>query len=241
MEEESSRTSRSTTPTFDDIRNDASDEEQDQDDQEEENEGQDDDGDENDDDGENEATEETESKSMDVVSENKSSIPSSQHNSSTASAPISNQFPATSSLVPLEFLGIEAMSQNLTTKQKRERTNAKPVECLDMDGTLIQVYGSGALASKALNIQQGDISLCCRGLKKSTMGYRFRFFGDIEDKTTKAKKGFGYVLEGETNAKPEVTRSTRASRGEYGQQVAKVVVIEKQQQSLLAPKEIKVC
>lgn len=149
-----------------------------------------------------------------------------------------------SGLVPAEF-GLEVMSQDLTVKPKRERSNAKPVECLDMDGNLIQVYKSGALASQALNIQQGDISLCCRGLKKSVMGYRFRFFGDTVDRLamSKLKKGFGLVLESELNstAKPETTRSTRASRGEYGagQPAAKVTIQEKAQ-SILAPKEVKV-
>jgi hypothetical protein len=66
-------------------------------------------------------------------------------------------------------------------KVKREKSNAKSVECLDMDGNLIEVYPSGIAISTALNIPQGDISLCCRGLKHSIGGYRFRFHGDTSD------------------------------------------------------------
>lgn len=113
-------------------------------------------------------------------------------------------------------------------KVKRERTNAKAVECLDMDGNLIEVFRSGLAASTKLNIPQGDISLCCRGLKRSVAGYRFRFQGDLEDRTEfKLRRGYGYVLEPVTgdgkelvqsntmNSTTTATRTTRASRGEY--------------------------
>lgn len=66
-------------------------------------------------------------------------------------------------------------------KVKREKSNAKSVDCLDMNGNLIDVYPSGIAISTALNIPQGDISLCCRGLKHSINGFRFRFHGDSVD------------------------------------------------------------
>lgn len=138
------------------------------------------------------------------------------------------------------YPGLEGMTaeQQAAFNRKRERTNAKAVECLDMDGNLIEVYRSGMLASQALNIQQGDISLCCRGLKHSVGGYRFRFFGesDLLENITKIKKGF--VIEGYVEGvnRSELTRSTRASRGDYQQQVK--VVDEKP--SILAPPEIQV-
>lgn len=138
------------------------------------------------------------------------------------------------------YPGLEGMTaeQQAAFNRKRERTNAKAVECLDLDGNLIEVYRSGMLASQALNIQQGDISLCCRGLKHSVGGFRFRFFGesDLLENITKIKKGF--VIEGyiEGANRTEVTRSTRASRGDYQQQVK--VLVEKQ--SILAPPEIQV-
>lgn len=135
------------------------------------------------------------------------------------------------------YPGLEGMTQD--SRSKRERSNAKAVECLDMDGKLIEVYRSGMLASQALNIQQGDISLCCRGLKHSVGGYRFRFFGesDLLENITKIKKGF--VIEGyiEGANRTELTRSTRASRGDYGQPVKPLV----EKPSVLIPPELEVC
>lgn len=105
--------------------------------------------------------------------------------------------------------------------RKRERSNAKAVECLDLDGNLIEVFRSGLAASSKLNIPQGDISLCCRGLKQSVSGYKFRFRGDTEDRSEfKLKRGYGYVIEPVNESKDNIqistaTRTTRASRGEY--------------------------
>jgi hypothetical protein len=66
------------------------------------------------------------------------------------------------------------VTNQITVKtNKRERTNAKAVECLDLDGNLIEVFRSGLAASVKLNIPQGDISLCCRGLKQSGDLVRF--------------------------------------------------------------------
>lgn len=141
------------------------------------------------------------------------------------------------------FQGVGTMSVDASGVRKKERSNAKPVECLDMEGKLIEVYRSGLLASQALNIQQGDISLCCRGLKASIMGYKFRFHGAEEvrpDPSMKVKKGFGFVLESTTavaEPKLDAVRSTRASRGEYGQQAVKIV---SEKQPVLAPAEVKV-
>lgn len=124
--------------------------------------------------------------------------------------------------------------------KKRERSNAKAVECLDMDGNLVELFRSGMAASMKLGIPQGDISLCCRGLKPSVMGYKFRFYGETEEKQAlRLKKGF--VLEGvgmdSNQAKPEMTRTTRASRGEYGQGVRQM---ELQSRNILDPPELKV-
>ena len=121
----------------------------------------------------------------------------------------------------------EEFSQQRATK--RERTNAKAVECLDLDGNLIEVFRSGLAASTKLNIPQGDISLCCRGLKRSVSGFKFRFRGDTEDRNEfKLRRGYGYVIEPAIESKDgsqslnntgtmgsTATRNTRASRGEY--------------------------
>lgn len=124
--------------------------------------------------------------------------------------------------------------------KKRERSNAKAVECLDMDGSLVELFRSGMAASMKLGIPQGDISLCCRGLKPSVSGYKFRFYGETEEKQAlRLKKGF--VLEGygvdSNQAKPEMTRTTRASRGEYGQGVRQM---DLQSRNILDPPQLKV-
>ena len=126
--------------------------------------------------------------------------------------------------------------------KKRERSNAKAVECLDMDGNLVELFRSGMSASMKLGIPQGDISLCCRGLKSSVMGYKFRFYGETAEKQAlRLKKGF--VLEGiglDNNMKVEMTRTTRASRGEYGQGRGAGGGYDAPGRSLLDPPELKV-
>eukprot|EP01038_Epipyxis_sp_PR26KG_P006423 gene6423-8841_t len=105
-------------------------------------------------------------------------------------------------------------------KTKKEKSNAKPVECYDLQGNLIEVFRSGLLASQKLGIQQGDISLICRGLKFSMNGYRFRFEGDLDryllnhDPATKIKKGFQLEVINDTKGANEFSRTTRASRGD---------------------------
>jgi hypothetical protein len=140
---------------------------------------------------------------------------------------------------PLE--GFFAEQPDAAGSKKRERSNAKAVECLDMDGNLIELFRSGMAASMKLSIPQGDISLCCRGLKPSVMGMKFRFFGDTEDRqAARLKKGF--VLEGiaanDAGNKMEMTRTTRASRGEYGQGARPAS--ESAASRILAPPELKV-
>jgi hypothetical protein len=88
-------------------------------------------------------------------------------------------------------------------KKKEQRSNAKSVECFDLSGNLLYVFKSGMIASQTLNISQGDISQCCRGIKRSHMGYKFRFFGDAADR----KKGSW--KEGDSNQRADLMRSTR--------------------------------
>jgi hypothetical protein len=86
---------------------------------------------------------------------------------------------------------------------------------------LIASYPSGSIASQALGIQQGDISLCCRGLKPSIGNYKFKFAADLDDSSDTTKLKRGYALEpipAEAVEKVEVTapsRNSRTSRGEY--------------------------
>lgn len=133
----------------------------------------------------------------------------------------------------------EGMENTTADSKKRERSNAKAVECLDLDGNLIELFRSGMAASMKLNIPQGDISLCCRGMKPSVMGYKFRFTGETEEKQAlRLKKGFvidyGVI---DNSSRTEVTRTTRASRGEYGQASR---AMDASARSLLDPPELKV-
>jgi hypothetical protein len=122
--------------------------------------------------------------------------------------------------------------------KKRERSNAKAVECLDLEGNVIEVFRSGMAASMKLNIPQGDISLCCRGMKPSVMGFKFRFSGETEERQAqRLKKGFVLDYGGFDQGKVELTRTTRASRGEYGQGNRHADIGSR---SILDPPELKV-
>ena len=99
--------------------------------------------------------------------------------------------------------------------KSKNRTNAKTVQCYDMEGRLIGEFPSGSSAAQAFGVAQGDISLCCRGLKDNVNGYKFRFKGDPVDHQ-KLKRGYQLVEEAANVIKTELnTRTTRASRGEY--------------------------
>eukprot|EP01036_Dinobryon_divergens_P039454 gene39454-52008_t len=98
---------------------------------------------------------------------------------------------------------LSADGPDSSSKKKEQRSNAKSVECFDLSGNLLYVFKSGMIASQTLNISQGDISQCCRGIKRSHMGYKFRFFGDAADR----KKGTW--KEGDSNQRADLMRSTR--------------------------------
>ena len=127
--------------------------------------------------------------------------------------------------IPLLPLGTEL---EVSDEKRKGKSNAKAVQVFDLEGNLIETYKSGILAAQALGILQGDISLCCRGLKPSVNGYKFKFVGDYDDinlDSTKLKRGYAIetVVEGSSTKsnididKPEImTRSSRTSRGEYG-------------------------
>lgn len=133
-------------------------------------------------------------------------------------------------------------------KKRKERSNAKSVECLDMDGNLICVFKSGMEASQVLNISQGDISLCCRGMKRSYMGYKFRFFSDKDEKidyNRPLKKGYGLELEQASQPRQELMRTTRASRGGIGEANSTAPTgkssAERGRNYIMEVKNIKVC
>lgn len=118
------------------------------------------------------------------------------------------------------------------SSSKRQRKNAKAVECLDLSGKVIGQYRSGIEAVKALNIQQGDISLCCRGLKDSINGYRFRFVGDDEKALKGKRPGFP---DGYDNDDRLVTRTAARQRLDPANDRS----AENKLTSILPPKEVK--
>lgn len=89
---------------------------------------------------------------------------------------------------------------------KRTRSNAKAVECLDMDGNHIKTFRSGIAAVRELGVPQGDISLCCRGLKDSISGYKFRFV--VEEHRQNAALRRGYTTEPVPPAVPAVAKNS---------------------------------
>lgn len=126
-------------------------------------------------------------------------------------------------------------------RKKRERTNAKAVEQLDLESNVVELFRSGSAASQKLNIAQGDISLCCRGLKFSCAGHRFRFYGETEDPYVlyremkkKLKEEQRLAQEAETPADPLRPRTTRNSRGPNG------ITAELREKSVLAEPQHKV-
>jgi hypothetical protein len=113
-------------------------------------------------------------------------------------------------------------------------------------GNFLNVYRSGMLASQILNIQQGEISLCCRGLKRSVLGYKFRFVGDLHpdekyNEVQKRRKSGGYDLSSGAVAavEPELMRSRRATRIEYEKSLQPQNE-EAEKKALLAPAHVHV-
>lgn len=90
---------------------------------------------------------------------------------------------------------------------------------------------------------QGDISLCCRGMRQQVGGYKFRFVAEEARPEAKLKRGFAYepVLdEGSKDMLLAETRRTRASRGEFGAAGSEAPPPIVPKVSILAPPELKV-
>ena len=145
----------------------------------------------------------------------------------------------------LEYSGISAIDSYLALEHqeaqakrtKRVGSNAKAVECLDLEGNIIETFRSGMAAASKMNIPQGDISLCCRGVKFSVSGYRFRFQGDADNYITSSKmrrSAPGDFFDGIGNDRAELTRTTRASRTDYASSRQ-----ERRKSGVLAPADIK--
>ena len=109
-----------------------------------------------------------------------------------------------------------------------------------------QIYNvcvQGFEAAKALNVTQGDISLCCRGMRQQVGGYKFRFVAEEARPEAKLKRGFAYepVLdEASKDLSLAETRRTRASRGEFGATGGEAPAPVVPKISVLAPPDLKV-
>ena len=57
----------------------------------------------------------------------------------------------------------------------RELDKSKPVIQMDKTETIIRIWKSARVASKVLNLYPGNISKCCKGLLKTTGGYKWKY------------------------------------------------------------------
>ena len=101
---------------------------------------------------------------------------------------------------------------NSKASDKRRKSNAKAVECIDEFGNIVAKYRSGTEAAHAIGVLHGDISLVCRGLKDNIKGYRFRFEGEEWQKrvTKSVRKKLSIQLE--TTLEIDERLSTRQSK-----------------------------
>lgn len=66
------------------------------------------------------------------------------------------------------------ISNALKTRDRNGKRN-KPVLQYDLEGNFIKEWPSGTIAARVLGINQGKISDCCRGIRKSAGGYIWKF------------------------------------------------------------------
>lgn len=64
--------------------------------------------------------------------------------------------------------------------EHKKKTNAIPVVQLDKNGNFISEYKSISEASKKLGISSSKICICCKGKRKYTGGYKFKYKKDYE-------------------------------------------------------------
>lgn len=56
--------------------------------------------------------------------------------------------------------------------------NAKPIVCLEKDGTYVRRYNSAGEAKRIDGFHDSDVLLCCKGLKRQCLGKQFMFEDD---------------------------------------------------------------
>ena len=66
----------------------------------------------------------------------------------------------------------ESVAKNLAIAHKKQNI---PVVQLDKDGKYISEYGSILEASRSLGLQNGKISMCCKGKRNSCGGFRWKY------------------------------------------------------------------
>lgn len=78
-------------------------------------------------------------------------------------------------------------------RDRKSLGNAKIVLACDMEGNVIKEYLTGKLAAFDCKVSQSDVSMCCRGIKDSASGFKFRFKEAkhvLPDKNMKMLKGY---------------------------------------------------
>lgn len=65
--------------------------------------------------------------------------------------------------------------QFIEMSKNRIKDRKKPIIQYDLNGNFIREWESQSMASKALNISQGNIGMCCLGKYKTSGGYIWRY------------------------------------------------------------------
>lgn len=83
--------------------------------------------------------------------------------------------PKNNNVSNLEWNTAKENSQHAIRTGLKVRTRAIPVIQLSKEGDFIKTWKSIALAQKQLNITNGKISECCKGKRKTTGGYKWKY------------------------------------------------------------------
>ena len=61
---------------------------------------------------------------------------------------------------------------------KKERHKVRPIAQLGLDGNIIKIWDAMTDIEKELGISTSKICMCCQGKRKTTKGFKFKYYGD---------------------------------------------------------------
>lgn len=76
---------------------------------------------------------------------------------------------------------IEAKKKISVSNSGKNNKNSKPIFQISLDGQFIREYSSSGEASKMTGISQGNINLCCNGIRRTASGYIWKFKSEFSD------------------------------------------------------------